>query len=182
MRRGDAVEILPYLFDLLSEKLTERMWKLSSWNVGRKRTEFGFTKQSVCQGEQLFARLAFCYLCIEVISFSFQDQACHCIFCLCEDLFAHCQTGLRQVCLAVRHSLLATRISGVNQGIIFFLCVSCFPFSIVGKTASAPLLLDRKLVLVCAYSVHMCVYVCAYTHLCLYVCIYICAHLYMCVC
>ena len=40
MRRGGVVEILPNLFDLFSEKLTERMWKLSSWNVGRKRTDF----------------------------------------------------------------------------------------------------------------------------------------------
>ena len=66
VRRGGVVEILPYLFDLLSKKkkkkLTERMWKLSSWNFGRKRTDFGFTKQRVCNREQLFASLAFCYL------------------------------------------------------------------------------------------------------------------------
>ena len=48
VRRVGVVKILPSVFDLFSEKLTERMWKLSSWNVGRKRTEFGFTKQSVC--------------------------------------------------------------------------------------------------------------------------------------
>ena len=73
MSRGVAVHILPYLFDLSGEKFAERIWKLSSWNVGRKRTDFGFTKQRVCNREQLFASLAFCYLCVEVIGFSFQD-------------------------------------------------------------------------------------------------------------
>ena len=44
MSKGGVVESWPYLFDLVSEKFTERMWKLSSWNVGRKRTDSGFTK------------------------------------------------------------------------------------------------------------------------------------------
>ena len=73
MRRGGVVKILPYLFDLFNEKLTERMWKLSSWNVRRKRADYELTKQRVCNREQLFASLAFCYLCVEVIGFSFQD-------------------------------------------------------------------------------------------------------------
>ena len=38
--------------------------------VGRGLT-FLFTKQRVCNREQLFASLAFCYLCVEVIGFSF---------------------------------------------------------------------------------------------------------------
>ena len=39
MRRGGVIKILPYLFDLLSEKITERMWKLSAeMLVGRALT------------------------------------------------------------------------------------------------------------------------------------------------
>ena len=45
--RRDVVEILPYLFDLLREKLTERMSKLSSWNVGLKRTDWIYQAKSL---------------------------------------------------------------------------------------------------------------------------------------
>ena len=122
MRRGGVVKILRYLFDLFSEKLTKTVWKLSSWKVGRKRKDFGFTKQRVCNKEQLVASLAFCYLCVKVIGFSFQDSACHCIFFVCVKIsLCTVRPDFRQDHLALRNSLLAARICGVNQGVIFFI-------------------------------------------------------------
>ena len=52
MRRGGIVEILPYLFDLLSEKITERMWKLSAeMLVGRGLTLDLPSKEFVCTAQ-----------------------------------------------------------------------------------------------------------------------------------
>ena len=43
------------------EKLAERLWKLSCWNVGRQRTDCGFTRERVCNREHSSAGLAFRY-------------------------------------------------------------------------------------------------------------------------
>ena len=45
VRRESVVKSLPCMFDLFSDKLTERMWKLSSLNVGRNRTDSGLPSE-----------------------------------------------------------------------------------------------------------------------------------------
>ena len=124
--RGSIVKILPYLFDIFSEKLAKKMWKLSSWNVGRKRTDFRFTRQRVCTRELLFASLALCSLWVNVIRFSFQDQACHCIFFLCENLSMHCQTELPPSPFGSTTFSFSDENFRSELGVIFFLFWMCF--------------------------------------------------------
>ena len=121
MRRGGVVKVLPYLFDLFGETLPEKMCELSSCNAGRKRIDFGFTRQRVCNREQLFASLSCWYLCAEVMGLPFRTKRVITSFFCVKISLCTIKPDFRQARSALRRSLVAARISAVNEGVIFFL-------------------------------------------------------------